>query len=146
MGTSIIRMRTRDLKERIAFSEWRKCSPPGEPEVPELCIGKPSGFHSQTAPPPPDRLHPCQPHSARPGIERPVASLSPKKEEDTSGPLEIAVGERRWYVVDHNEATSHEPKRISNECARVLRPEPHVHDVDGACQWRLVKQTDRDRL
>ena len=61
MGMSISRIRTRDLKERIAFLWVEEMQSPGQPENPQLCIRKPSGFHSQTAPPPPDRLHPCQP-------------------------------------------------------------------------------------
>ena len=67
------------------------------PEDPELSIGRPIAFHSQSAPPPlADRLHPRQPDSARPCIGRPIAFQSSMNEKDNSG---HPVGGRRWYAV-----------------------------------------------
>ena len=49
-----------------------------QPEDPDLCTGRPIVFHLETTPPaPPDRLHPGQPDSARPGIAGQISFQSP---------------------------------------------------------------------
>ena len=35
---------------------------------------------------------------------------------------------------------------ISEEFTGMLRPEPHFHDVDGACQWQFVMLRVRQPL
>ena len=35
---------------------------------------------------------------------------------------------------------------ISEAFTTTLRSDPHVHDVDGACQWRIVIQKVWKRL
>ena len=112
-----------------------------QPEDPELSIGRPIAFHSQGAPPPPpDRLHPGQPNSARPCIGRPIASQSPKDENDHSKQLEFPIGERRWYVVSYSESISHESKMIAEEVTRTLRQKvrkrvPHIEPNFTAEAW-----------
>ena len=108
-----------------------------QPEDPDLCIGTPMLFHREiTPPPPPDRLHPGQPDSARPCIRRsgcfPV-TISARGETDENRVKFIC--ERRRYVVDYSGRNSHEPQIMSTGFTRILRSEPHFHDVDCACLW-----------
>ena len=60
-------------------------------EDPDLCIERPIAFQSQNALPPPDRLHPSQPDSARPCIGRLTAFQSPKNERQFG-----ATGHSNW--------------------------------------------------
>ena len=116
-----------------------------QPELPKLRVERPIAFHPEMSSPPTDRLHP---DSARPGdIGRPVAFRSPLVcSTETHRNLEIHIRERRWCVVGDSEIISHDPKIIAKGLARVLRSEPHFHDVDGACQWRFVIQKVWERL
>ena len=82
-----------------------------------------------------------------PGIGGPIAFQSPSIHgKVTSKPHEIQSGERRWYVVGYSERDSQRPMMISKEFTIIMRSEPYVHDVDGACQWCLAIQKVRERF
>ena len=75
-------------KERISFffcKRRKNAVAQAQLEDPDLCIGGPMAFQSPSA------------HG-----------------EDTSKPLEIHIGDGRWYVVGYNMRSSHGPKMISN--------------------------------
>ena len=60
----------------------------------------------------------------------------------TTSRREIHIGGRRWYVVGCSRRNPCEPKIFSKEFTRVLRLEPNVYDVDGACLWTSVSHTE----
>ena len=71
----------------------------GDPDL----FGRPMAFHPEiTLPPPPDRLYPGPPDSARLGIGGPSAFQSSKNEKDNSEPLKMPIGERRWKRGDRS--------------------------------------------
>ena len=86
-----------------------------QPEDLDLYSGRPIAFHPEILPPPSDRLHPVQPHSARPSGDR----LHSTSHFQCTGKthrnhVEIHTGERRWYsVVCCSGRHSHGPKMIS---------------------------------
>ena len=65
-----------------------------QPEDPDLYIGRPIVILVEiTPPPPPDRLYPGYPDSARPGVGGPLAFQSPPVHgKDKSKPLDIQMG------------------------------------------------------
>ena len=107
-----------------------------QPEDPDLCSGRQVAYHPEITPPPaPDRWYPGQPDSARPGSGRPIVFQSPLVHRKvTCKPIEIHIDETLWYVVGYSERNLHVPKMIAEKVTRVLRPEPHFHNIDGACQ------------
>ena len=68
-----------------------------------------------------DPLHPSQPDPTRPCIVGSIAFQVRANEKDNPGPLDIPIGERRWYVVGYSERHSHEQKMLSKERTGILK-------------------------
>ena len=110
MGTSFTRICNGDFWNVFGVCEWRNRGRHGPARRSESEIGRLIAFQCQTAPPPPpDRLHPGQPDSARPCIWGPIAFQPSLHEKDRLDPLDTHT-ERRWYVVGYSERNLHEPK------------------------------------
>ena len=119
-----------------------------QPEDPGLCIGRPIAFPEITPPPPPDRLHPGQPDSARLGIRRPIAFQSPSvRGKDTSRTPEIHS--HRWKTLVRCWPQRKKFARAKDDLENIrviLRSETLYHGIDGACRWCLIKQKVRERF
>ena len=81
-------------------------------------------------------------------LGRPVAFHSPSVLlKDTLRPREIPSGERRWCAIGWSERKLARAKEDLQKTSReFLRSEPHLHDVDGACQCRSIMRNALDRF
>ena len=96
-----------DARTDGVFRMEEQQSPRPSQRISELCIGRPMAFHSQTLP-----GTTARPIAPRPARFRQVVHRA-KNDTDNSEPLDIPVGERRWYVVGYSERKSNEPKTVS---------------------------------